>query len=68
MGGEGSRGGGLMSPIFLDETPVETRLAPLGRPGVAKGVATSPLVDAALLQGSPEGVLQAGSGQRFGSR
>jgi hypothetical protein len=62
MGVEGSHGGGLMPQIFLDETQVETRQ--MGRLGVAEGVDTSPLVDAALLKGSPEGVLQAGSGHR----
>jgi hypothetical protein len=68
MGVEGSRGGGVMAQIGLDETQVETRLAQRGRPGVSTGVDTSPLGDAALLKGSPEGVLQAGSGHRFGSR
>jgi hypothetical protein len=68
MGVEGSRGGGARAQVLLDEAEVDTRREPMGRPGVAKGVETRPLGDAARSQGSAEGVLHAGSGHGRGSR
>jgi hypothetical protein len=68
MGVEGSRGGGAMSQVFRAEAQGDTRLEQMGRPGVSQGVDTSPLGDAALSQGSAEGVLHAGAGHGRGSR
>jgi hypothetical protein len=68
MGVEGSRCGGVMAQILLDEAQVDTRLEQMGRPGVSQGVDARLLVDAALTQGSPEGVLHTGSGHGRGGR
>lgn len=68
MGVAGSRGGGAMSQVCRAEAQGATRLEQMGRPGVSQAVDTSPLGDAALSQGSAEGVLHAGAGHGRGSR
>jgi hypothetical protein len=52
----------VVSQILLEKAQVHPRLEQMGRPGVAKGMNRSALVDAACLESRPAGILHTGSG------
>ncbi len=66
MGIDRGGGGGVVAEVFLDQAEVDAGLQEMGGIGMPQGVDRGPLVDAGLVFGPLEGVLDAGQRDRDG--
>src|SRR5262245_49950664 len=59
---DGRRGWGVVPAVFLHEAQIDAGFEEMGRPGMAQGMNAGQVVDAARLEGFPEGFLKAALG------
>ena len=67
MGIDRGGGGRVVAEVFLDQAEVDACLQEMGGIGMPEGMDRGPLVDAGLVFGFLEGVLDAAQGERDGS-